>query len=338
MNNDTLMTSNPPEDPARLTYAVHNLEVWARALVVLRELAARGVPVIVLKSLPQVEDLYGHVGGRATGDVDLVVSSEHASAAIAAITAAGWALNDQRLFEILESISDTDKFAGRRPWHFTRFTHGRPCLIDLHFDAMNPWMFPTLDRAIWHRAVPRQSDGVDFMVLGPEDRLLFLCRHFFSDSWSDNIAWRSLADIELALQPEQEIDWLYLPRRARETGTTIFLYLACDLVASRVEVPVAPRWRTALVQPAARRYAFLWFLLIRSFERMDTRQRLIFFLLAHDRLRSVLPLWRHIFFPSRVSIAVNYLDSWPSWPMYARTMLKIYAHRLRKTFRPEQLP
>ena len=323
------------DDPAHVTYAVHNLEVWARALIVLRELAARDIPVIVLKSLPQVEDLYGHVGGRATGDVDLIVHAEHARAAMDVITGLGWELNEQPLYDILVQSRDVDRLAASRSWHFTRLTNGRSCMIDLHFDAMDPWLRPTLDRAIWHRAVAHQGDGVAFKVPGPEDRLLFLCWHFFSDSTSEGAAaWRSLDDVELILRRGQEIDWVYLARRARDTGTSIFLKLTCEFVAARATAELPPRWRSAIVPPAPRRYAVLWFLLARHFERMGTRQRLVFFLLAHDRLRTVIPLWRHIFFPSRASLAVNRLGTWPSWQLYTWTLVKMYAHRMRKTVRP----
>jgi hypothetical protein len=50
--------------------AIENLVRWTHALTALRELHARGIPLLVTKSLPQVEVLYGHAGGRCTGDIE----------------------------------------------------------------------------------------------------------------------------------------------------------------------------------------------------------------------------------------------------------------------------
>jgi hypothetical protein len=327
------MNPEPIWTSARLAGAAENLETWARALVVIEGLAARAIPVIVLKSLPQVEDLYGDAAGRSTADVDLVVPTEHASAAMDLIISLGWELAEQRLHDVLAARVDRSDLAASRSWHFMRFQHGRPCLIDLHSDDMDPWLRPPLDRAIWDRAIPVSVDGVEFMVLGPEDRLLFLCWHFFADSTSSSVAWRKLPDIELILRREHEIDREHLARRARETGTGIFLHLACDLVTSHAQVYLSPWWRSTVVVPAPRRHALLQLAVDRFTQRMGERQRSVFFLLAHDRLRSVLPLWREMFLPNRARIAVDYLSSWPSWRQYGLVLVGIYAHRLRKTFR-----
>jgi Uncharacterised nucleotidyltransferase len=327
------MTADHIRDSARLADAAENLEVWARALVVIEQLAARAIPVIVLKSLPQVEDLYGDVAGRSTGDVDLVIRAEHAREAMDLIVNLGWELAEQRLHDILAATGHRKGLAASRSWHFVRFTNGRPCVIDLHSDRMDPWLRPPLDRAIWNRAVASNRDGVKFMVLGPEDRLLFLCWHFFADSASGAVAWRKLSDIELILRREHEIDRDYLARRAQETGTSTFVHLTCDLVASRARVGILPWWHSGICVPAPRRHAVLWLILSRYAERMGLRQRSLFFLLAHDRLRSVIPLWRELFLPNRARIAVDYLGSWPSWYRYGIVLAKIYAHRLRKTFR-----
>jgi hypothetical protein len=327
------MTADHARNSARLADAAENLEVWARALVVIEQLSARAIPVIVLKSLPQVEDLYGDAAGRSTGDVDLVVRAEHAREAMDLILSLGWELDEQRLHDILAATAHRKDLAASRSWHFIRFKNGRPCLIDLHSDGMDPWLRPPLDRAIWNRAVAHSRDGVEFMVLGPEDRLLFLCWHFFADSASGAVAWHKLSDIELILRREHEIDRKYLAQRAGETGTSIFVHLTCDLVASHARVGILPWWRSAIAVPAPVRRAVLGLIWDLRAERMGSRQRTVFFLLAHDRLRSVLPLWLNIFLPGRARITVDYLGVWPSWYRYGIVLAKIYAQRLRKTVR-----
>ena len=325
------MTAEDAVVSERLTRAAENLAVWSRAIPVIEELGRRGIPTIVVKSLPQVEDLYGDTAGRLSGDVDLVVPGVRAAEAMDVVAGLGWELCEQGWWDVLSSHEGREEVAASRTWHFVRMRNGEPSLIDLHSDAMRRSPKPPLDRAIWRHATPVSRDGVEFLLLAPEDRLLFLCWHFFWDSVGGGMPWpwRKLQDVELILRRGEELDWTYLAERARATGVTIFLYLACELAMSRSTAAIVPRWRDHVVPAALRRYAFFRSVLNRDPDRLGNRQRVLLWLLGHDRPLVMLPYWKEIFLPSRSRIAADYLGFWPSWPRYLAMLAEIYVHRVR---------
>jgi hypothetical protein len=304
--------------------------MWARTLVVLEELDRRGIPVMVLKSLPQMEELYGHAGARVSADVDLLVPARAMRPATETILQLGWSMTNRKILDLLPP-SEAEAELSLRPWHFYKAVDGEPCLLDLHSDGMPAWLRPVLDPAIWAHARTLERDGVTFLVPGYEDRLLFLCWHFFSDARGDGFPWLKLEDIHIILARDP-LDWPRLSRRAREAGVALFLHLACDLVAGLATEPIEPVWRERVPNPAPRRYALLRWIVTRRADRLSDRGRLLLWLLAYDRVRDIRPEWRHVIAPSRLTIAADYLGYWPSWPRYVLQLLAIYAHRVSATF------
>jgi hypothetical protein len=304
---------------------------------VIEALGRRGIPIIVLKSLPQVEDLYGSTGGRLTDDVDLLVPAAHARESVELILGLGWHLSESEslMLTALSARTDSGVAAGRRPWHFLPAEGTTRCVIDLHFDVMDLSPKPPLGAGVWQRARPVTRDGVDFLVLSPEDRLLFLCWHFFQHAVVGDFPWEKLRDIELALQVD-ELDWDYLSERAQTTGLTLFLRLGCDLAASRALQPIAPVWRLRVPLAAPLRYAVLQHIIQRRSGHLNGPGRMMFWLLGHDHPLVMLPAWKELVLPSREHVASYYRGSWPSWPQYALAVVALHAQRVGRLFRGKQ--
>jgi hypothetical protein len=319
-------------EPDRRGVALYNLGVWSRGLPAIEEMNRESIPVIVLKGLPQVEDLYGDIAGRASSDVDLVVRSDDVMRAFEVLLAAGWEPLEHPTLVILQSLHGVERAIRSRPWHFAPVRRESGAMIDLHSDGMERHWKPTLDPGIWQRAQQVSMDEVTLRILSPEDRLLFLCWHFFSDSASRGMLWHKLRDIELILQHPDDLDWEYLDQRARATGMTLCLRLACDLARSRGSTPIAPVWRTRVPISPRRRCTLLSALLGTRWNRIVFSRPLIVLLVLPDDLRVMLPLWREIFFPSRATVALS-LGHLPSRPRYVAQLGGIYAHRVRNLYR-----
>ncbi len=306
--------------------AAHNLRVWGHALPILEKLSEADIPVVILKGLPQIEDLYGDPGTRMTSDVDMLVPSRHARSTLALLVDAGWQPGSASTLRWLTSSQGVEA-ASSRPWHMHPPPNLTGCLIDLHFDRMTRSPKPTLDPSIWERAVRMSRDGADFLVLGREDQLLFLCYHFVTD----HLPWHKLRDIEVLLGRSTELDWDYIARRARLSGVTIAVYLACRLAARDATDPVPDNWRG--VTPVDRlRASVLAAMLDRRPGLAQSRYWALVWLLAHDRPWDMRTVWRHIFFPDRVTIAAEYLGRWPSRAEYLAELGRIYLRRIRKSF------
>src|SRR5436309_294234 len=122
-----------------LLRAIRNLSTWAGALPVLEELNRLDIPMIVLKSLPQVEELYGSAAGRQTSDIDLVIPGERALEALRAAQNLGWRLEYHARFEAISARRGPATTARCRPWHISTGTEARNFItIDLHTDSMDP--------------------------------------------------------------------------------------------------------------------------------------------------------------------------------------------------------
>jgi hypothetical protein len=325
-------TVDDTSDLRHLGEAPRNMLAWADALSALEELERLRIPTIVLKSLPQVEDLYGDARGRRSGDVDLLVHREDALATLTAIRSLGWDILADRWWDVLSRRRGAASAATARPWELIRLLPGRGSIIDVHTDSMDMWPRPPLDPGIWERATPVERDGVSFLVLSPEDRLLFLCWHFFQHAIPSGFDWTKLQDIQLALS-QHDMDIPYLRRRARSTGLTIFLHLGCDIAQRRSPTPLELGWRSGVPVAHGRRYRLVRGLYLHNPDALSRRARHVLWLLSHDRPRTVGRIWRDTLVPSREMVAVDYTGSWPSWPQYVATLAGVYGHRLRETFR-----
>jgi hypothetical protein len=246
------------------------------------------------------------------------------------LLARNWQLTEERWWSVLEPLDGAVRAAARRPWHFVRNRAGLVSVIDLHSDAIDLWPILPLDTVIWKRAVRVERDGVEFLVLGEEDRLIFLCWHFFQHSIVPGIPWEKLRDIQLVLRAGEGLDRAYLATRARQVGVTLFVRLACEL--ARVVDPecTSAEWISTLPVAAPRRYAALRTLFLRRQDRMSHPERLVFWLLAHDRPLDMLPVWRDLIVPSRLRIGGQYLGHMPDWPEYLQTVWTLYSRRLRR--------
>lgn len=270
-------------DTANLSIAASNLKAWAHGLVAIQELTSREIPVLVLKSLPQVEDLYGGPGGRPTGDVDLVVPASRAAQAIEVLIALGWQVDEQEVYDFLAQLFGWVQAAMERPWHLRNPARG-DSLLDLHPTNMIQDISPVLDEAIWHRAQHVERDGIRFLVLSPEDRLLYLCYHFFKESSFRGLDEVRLKDIVAILRRGGDMNWTDLRARSAVTGTNTFLHLACDLAADRSEADFVRHWRLHVPVSAPVRHFLLSQAVRHAGDRLSRKQLRVLWVLAHDNV------------------------------------------------------
>lgn len=206
---------------------------------VLRELAARGIDVLITKGSALACDVYAAPELRPRGDVDLLVAREQADAAREAFRALGF---DER-------VTSGDEH-GLAQAAFTRAdAHGVRHEYDLHWDVANTPLFASALRFtdLRARAIPIPPLGPHARGLGRVDALLLACIHRVAHHHdSDRLIW--LVDIALLRQrmsaDEHRAFWRQAAQ-ARVVGVCARSVELADQWTSRAPHDGAEEWLSA---------------------------------------------------------------------------------------------
>lgn len=139
---------------------------------VLSSLADRGVEVIVLKGAALTMNVYPSLGVRPMRDIDLLIHREDLAQVVEILRALGY----QRYPP--PARNGIEKFQGEVTWVKTgQF----PMVIEPHWTLGPEYPYSGRIEAqdLWHRARRVNLDGIDTLILCPEDSLLHTCLHLF---------------------------------------------------------------------------------------------------------------------------------------------------------------
>jgi hypothetical protein len=192
-------------------------------------LTADGVPVIALKGMQLLPEVYRSLAVRAMIDIDLLVPARKLDAAAAALRRIGYA----PAFSYRVSDDPIPYYAH----HVPPFRKAGATRIELHWHVVPPLSDRSVDvDGLWKRAVPARVAGVDVLVMSPEDLLLHVCVHAAYDHRLRESA-RACGDVS-AIASRYSISWPDVIDRARAwnsaSGTYVVLRLARDLVGARI--------------------------------------------------------------------------------------------------------
>jgi len=187
---------------------------------ILKNMKAKGLPVITLKGLYLAENVYSDISLRTFGDLDLMVHKGHVNEAIACLQDLGYTLvtyyNSGDVNRDIKHVPPMIKTSG-------------PC-VEIHWTILEEDEPFTIDAGgLWQRAVPARVAGVDVLALGCEDLVLHLCVHL-GYQHNFKIGLMGLYDIVEVLQHFQaSIDWRKLIATAREWGAERVVWLVLKL-------------------------------------------------------------------------------------------------------------
>ncbi len=197
-----------PADVARKLerrLAVQSLhQTWLRRTLaeVLRAFAARGIRVACLKGPALADRLYEDPALRPSTDLDLLIADADFTAAIEVLSALGWHAEGGR----------PDLFH-RWDRHDVELVRKNAPTVELHFRAMNGFGTVVPSEDLLARACAHRLDGIDTLVLAPEDEVIYLALHA---AWHllGRLAW--LYDIKLLVLGRTELNWDTVRSRARD--------------------------------------------------------------------------------------------------------------------------
>ncbi len=204
-----------------LANAARNLLLLTHAAEVLAALQAEGIPVIGLKGLYLLENVYKDIGVRAMNDLDILVRHEDIPHTIETL---------QRL-----SYMPSTFFDGSAPnqdvKHVPPMSLADGTTIEAHWSLLEEDEPFAIDpRGLWQRARPARLAETDACALSVEDLILHLCIHAVYQHYL-KIGLRGMLDIALVLKNGAEhVNWSKLNEIAREWGAEKTLALSFGLL------------------------------------------------------------------------------------------------------------
>lgn len=208
----------------------HNLLRAAELRDLQRGLHAADVSAMWFKGPLLAQQVYGDLGRREFGDLDVLVHWEDLPAAVEVLRGRGYHL-DQPLDHLVEAAR-----AGR-PELSAAITLVRPrrlCAVDLHTALSNRLGF-TLDHGgIWSRRSAVMLAGEPVPTLGADDLVHYLCVHGTQHGWG-RLGW--VVDVGLAFT-RLPVDHQALLARAGQRGSRRMVLLGAALAADVLRMPL----------------------------------------------------------------------------------------------------
>ncbi|HEY1110650.1 MAG TPA: nucleotidyltransferase family protein [Opitutaceae bacterium] len=232
------LASLPPPVAARLATMAHAttrraLQRAAEQVRLLRALEAAGIETLAVKGLALAQRLYGEIGVRHAGDIDLLVRPEAAERADRVLqaehlsrTQPDFALTPRQLRSFLKI---------KREFEYVRASTAIRVELLWRLENME------VDDAVWREARPIIIGAQPMRTLPPELDALYQLQHGAKHGWF-RLFW--LVDAALLLR-DPALDWETLLARARARGSAGALLQAAELAERllHVERPAALRPR-----------------------------------------------------------------------------------------------
>jgi hypothetical protein len=159
-----------------------------------REFESSGIPVRILKGLPLAQSVFGDIGLRAAGDIDLFVDEDHILDADRILRALGYL----GLFQI-------DRFTPKRlafyAAHWKDVAYRNPTTgheVDLHWRGFRNPEMPGNSLFAAGSAQTVSFGNFQIATLPPSETLLYLCVHGTLDGW---LYLKSLTDVAAQVRP-----------------------------------------------------------------------------------------------------------------------------------------
>ena len=210
---------------AYLLTAAMNMRLYAELRRVLETFHHEGIEVIVLKGAALAESVYGNIGLRSMGDIDLLVKKENLSRADKIMVHMGYIASPSH-----RSLEWYNKNHHHLPPYYQSENGVK---VEVHWHIVKPskpYHAKMIER-FWKRARPIKLANTQALVLSPEDLLLHLCIHSLSHGFAPKLLLRQLCDISESIKYyENEWDWVRFQEEVNEYQLTRLIHSTFYLI------------------------------------------------------------------------------------------------------------
>lgn len=198
-----------------------NLKVLNNMGKILNAFQEKEIPVIGLKGIFLVENVYHSIGLRTFCDLDLMVPKNKLHSTIQCLEDLGFQLST---YFNLRDINRDIK-------HVPPMAHTNGLFVEIHWTILEEDEPFTIDtEGLWQRAMPAQIAGADVFALGYEDLILHLCTHM---AYQHHLqaGLRNLYDIYAVIKKHpDDIDWDLLVEIAKSWRAERVIWISFKLL------------------------------------------------------------------------------------------------------------
>lgn len=204
-----------------LTNTARNMLLLHHAEGIISHLVGANIPVIGLKGIYLLDNIYPNVGDRVLNDIDLLVPRSHISRALTLMEALGY--QQTAYFSTKDENTDIK--------HVPPFIKPGGPYVEVHWSIVEAdWGFKVDPQGLWERAQSSKIGGIEALSLSYEDLVLHLAIHF-TYQHRLRAGLGALYDIHVVLERiGNQVDWDVLVSRAHDWGVNRVLHLTLTLL------------------------------------------------------------------------------------------------------------
>lgn len=216
--------------------ARRNAAMAGELLAILAAFEAASIEAIPYKGPALAQSLYGDVGLRHFGDLDILLRRADVPRAKACLLARGYAAQ----YALAPDAEDAF-LRSRAQYHLSLVHDARSIMVELHWKTDPDTAVEPIDDAAWWKGLRRAPlAGGEVRAFSPSELLLILLVHGSKHRWS-SLGW--LVDVAELVRRDADIDWRWIASRAAALRCERRVGLGLRLAHRWLEVPVPDAMR-----------------------------------------------------------------------------------------------
>jgi len=224
---------------------INNQRIMNAVKTVLDELDKQKIPVLVLKGIPLVLEVYQDAGARFLGDADIVVPPEYACQTVEIMLKNGWRHDKPwapdannpvtSMYQVIKSTDFVNKFGVAIDVHWNIFGlyHHTNTFDILRLKKDLPSI--VFRQSFWESAVPMKVPGFPARRLCNEDMLIHVIIHGSEDNIHRTLRWVTDSAAIIKTLP---LRWEFIIERAKQFKLTTELLVGFRYLRERMDLPI----------------------------------------------------------------------------------------------------
>ncbi len=282
----------------------HSFFLTGELIKILRQFESHDIPAIPFKGPTLAVQLYGDVGLRRFGDLDILVRPTDVQRVKV--------LMRSLQYEPMLQLSVAQENVLLRTENALGFVSAIDnTLVEIHW-ALSPRYLDCRFRFedLWASVVPTYPGGREVLTMAPEPLLVFLCVHGAKHQWGA-LGW--VVDIARLIHVHQTIDWDLIMSDAERLGLRRIVCLGLELASTLLGTELPPdvcHWVRADGVVASLNVALCERLFTEPPKPMSGFERFRFYRRIRERPRDRWRYYAHL-------VMTPSLKDWTAWPLPA---------------------